>query len=75
MISTNEDLPDIEKLGRQEFILDTDDYQRMLLEEEKQIGSVREEIELSNLAAMFLTDQIKRECWNKMKVKGKTIKV
>lgn len=75
MISANEDLPDIEKLGRQEFILDTEDYQRRLAEEEKLISNVREEIEFVNLAAMFLREQIKKECWDKMTVKGKTIKV
>ena len=47
----------------------------MLTEEEKLISEVREEIELSNLAAMFLRAQIKRECWDNMAVKGKTIKV
>lgn len=75
MISENESLPDIEKLERQEFILDMEDYQRMLAEEEKLISQVREEIELSNLAAMFLRAQIKKECWDNMVVKGKTIKV
>ena len=75
MIAENESLPDIEKLERQEFILDTDDYQRMLAEEEKLISEVREDIELSNLAAMFLRHQIKKECWDNMAVKGKSIKV
>lgn len=36
---------------------------------------MREEIELSNLANMFLREQIKSECWNSMSVKGKVIKV
>ena len=75
MIATNENLPDIEKLGRQEFILDTEDYQRMLQEEEKLIAAVREEIEFANLAAMFLRYRIKRDCWDNMVVKGRTIKV
>lgn len=75
MISTNEGLAEIEKLGRQEFILDTEDYQRMLMEEEKLIASVREEIEFSNLAAMFLKELIKKECWDSMQVKGRTIVV
>lgn len=75
MISANEELPDIERLGRQEFILDTEEYQRMLLEEEKLISNVREKIEFSNLAAMFLREHIKRNCWDKMLVKGRTIKV
>lgn len=75
LISTNENLPDIERLGRQEFILDTEDYQRMLAEEERLINDVREEIELANLTAMFQRDYIKRNCWDKMMVKGRTIKV
>ena len=75
MITTNEELPDIEKLGRQEFILDSEDHQRMLAEEEKLIEGVREDIELSNLASMFFRYHIKRECWDEMAVKGKLIKV
>lgn len=75
MIVGNENLPDIERLGRQEFILDTEDYQRMLGEEKQLINNVREEVEFSNLAAMFLKEQIKKECWDKMVVKGKSIKV
>ena len=75
MIAVNENLPDIEKLGRQEFILDTEDYQRMLGEEKQLIANVREEVEFSNLAAMFLKEQIKKECWDKMTIKGRSIKV
>lgn len=75
MINSNEELPEIEKLERQEFLLDTDDHQRMLTEEERLIEEVREEIELSNLAAMFMRDWIKTQCWDKMVVKGKLVKV
>ncbi len=75
MITSNEELPEIEKLGRQEFILDTEDYQKILAEEEKLIAEVKEDIELSNLATMFTREQIKRECWDNMAVKGKIIKV
>jgi hypothetical protein len=75
MITTNEALPDIEHLGRQEFILDTEEYQRMLVEEEKLIKEVREDIEFLNLAAMFMRDNVKRNCWDKMVTKGRTIQV
>lgn len=75
MIADNAGLPDIEKLERQEFILDTEDHQRILSEEEQLIEGVRREIELKNLANMFLREQIKGECWNSMSVKGKTLKV
>lgn len=36
---------------------------------------MREEIELSSLAKMFLREQIKSECWDSMTIKGKVIKV
>lgn len=35
---------------------------------------VREEIELENLAKMFLRDVIKKECWDSMVVKGCGVK-
>ena len=75
MIAANEELHEMERLGRQEFNLDTDEYQRMLTEEEKLIKDVRGEIEFSNLAKMFLRQNIKQMCWDKMTVKGRTIKV
>ena len=39
------------------------------------LAKVREEIELENLAKMFLRERIKRDCWDEMTVKGKTVKV
>ena len=75
MMATNAELPDIERLERQEFILDTDEHQRIQAEEEQLIVKVREEIELASLSNMFLRDQIKVECWDSMLVKGKVFKV
>ncbi len=75
MIASNADLPDIERLERQDFILDTEEHQQILAEEEKLIEGVKGEIEMVNLANMFLREQIKGECWDSMAVKGKTLKV
>ncbi len=75
MISSNEGIPDIEKLDRSEFILDTEAHLRHKESEERKISSIREEIEMSNLAKMYLRDVIKRQCWDRMKVKGKVVKV
>ncbi len=75
MITTNEELPELEKLGRQEFILDTEEHQKLLLEQEEHLQKVREDIEFSVLATKYLREQIKKECWDKMIVKGKTVKV
>ena len=75
MITTNENLPELEQLGRQEFILDTEEHQRLLAEQEEHLQKVREDIEFSILATKFLRQQIKQECWDKMAMKGKTVKV
>ena len=75
MIAINEQLPDIERLERQEFILDTEEHLRMQAEEDQLILQVTKEIELSNLASMFIREQIKTECWEGMAVKGRMLKV
>lgn len=75
MIATNEQLPDIEQLERQEFILDTEEHLQIQAEEDQLILQVREEIELSNLASVFIREQIKTECWDGMSVKGYILKV
>ena len=103
MISANEQAPDLEKLDREEFILDMEEHDRLQAEKEELIrqvsfplpyllsfpipltlpslsviihsAQVREEIELSTLAKMYLREQIKRECWDSMTTKGKVIKV
>lgn len=75
MISSNNSVPDIERLERAEFILDTEEHSRHKQQEEKEIEAIREEIELNNLSKMYLRDVIKRQCWDEMKVKGKIVKV
>jgi WD40 repeat protein len=74
MIAVNETLPDIEKLSRSEFILDTEEHQQHQKEEEKQVASKREQIELENLSKMYLRDLIKQQCWDAMTIKGKSVK-
>ena len=75
MITHNETLPDIEKLSRSEFILDTEEHQRHQKEEEEQVAAMREKIELENLAKIYLHDILKRKCWTAMTVKGRSVKV
>ena len=75
MIIINEQLPDIERLSRQEFILDTEEYLQMQVEEDWLILQVTKEIELSSLASMFIREQIKTNCWDGMAVKGRMLKV
>ena len=74
-IATNKELPEVERLDSQEFILDTEKHQSMVVEEERQIEGVRQEIELSILATQYLREKLKQECWDRMTVKGNTVKV
>lgn len=75
MIASNEELPHIEQLARQEFILDTEEHMQMQADEDELILQVREQIELNNLASMFIRERIKAECWDEMAVKGLVVKV
>ena len=43
MIAANEQLPDIERLERHNFILDTEEYQRLQAEEDQLIEKVGED--------------------------------
>ncbi|XP_076829896.1 cilia- and flagella-associated protein 43 isoform X2 [Brachyhypopomus gauderio] len=74
MMHENKSLPDIEKLDQQEFNLDVDEQMRLKTEGEAAVTRVRNEIELENLAKSYICEVIKRECWDSMKVKGKSIK-
>ncbi|XP_016149573.1 cilia- and flagella-associated protein 43-like [Sinocyclocheilus grahami] len=74
MMQENESLPDMEKLGHQEFNLDVEEQQRMQLEGKQEVTRVKKEIEMENLAKCYQREILKKECWDSMQVKGKAIK-
>ncbi|XP_064320171.1 cilia- and flagella-associated protein 43 [Phalacrocorax carbo] len=74
MMHENEQVPDIEKLEQQEFNLDIEEQERAQAEAEQEVARVRKKIEMENLANRYLQDVIKRECWDAMCVKGRTVK-
>ncbi|XP_030628306.1 cilia- and flagella-associated protein 43 [Chanos chanos] len=74
LMRENETLSDMEKLEQQEFNLDVEEQKRLQSEAEQEVNRVRNEIELENLAKCYLRDVLKRECWDSMTVKGKSIK-
>ncbi|OXB82375.1 UNVERIFIED_CONTAM: hypothetical protein H355_009300 [Colinus virginianus] len=75
MLDENEQLPDIEKLGPQEFNLDVEEQERAQAEAEQEVARTREKIEMEILANCYLQDVIKHECWDSMCVKGRAVKV
>ncbi|BFY97723.1 hypothetical protein BsWGS_00763 [Bradybaena similaris] len=73
MMIQNNDLPDIEKLSRNEFDLDLEEQNRLQAEGEAEIHKVREDIEYENLSKLYIREKIKEQCWDKMNVKGRAI--
>ena len=73
IIAANEEKPELEKLDFQEFQLDTAARDRMEVESETKLQSLQDDLELQILAQKFLRNEIKKECWDAMEVKGKTL--
>ncbi|XP_043568822.1 cilia- and flagella-associated protein 43 isoform X2 [Chiloscyllium plagiosum] len=73
MMLENENVPEIERLEHHEFNLDLKEQKRLHSEGEEKVAKVRETIEMENLASQYLREVIKRECWDNMSVKGRTL--
>ncbi|XP_060697788.1 cilia- and flagella-associated protein 43 [Hemiscyllium ocellatum] len=73
MMLENENVPEIERLEHHEFNLDLKEQKRLHSEGEEKVAKVRETIEMENLANQYLREVIKRECWDNMSVKGRTL--
>ncbi|XP_073507260.1 cilia- and flagella-associated protein 43 isoform X2 [Phyllobates terribilis] len=73
MMRENESLPDIEKLDQQEFNLDTEEQERLRVESDQEVERVRREIEQENLSKQYLREIIKKECWDSMSIKGRSV--
>ncbi|XP_029304967.1 cilia- and flagella-associated protein 43 isoform X2 [Cottoperca gobio] len=74
MMRESENLPDIERLQQQEFNLDVEEQRRLAAILEQEVTRVRNGVEWEILAKCYLRDVLKREGWDSMKVKGKSIK-
>ncbi|KAM4036639.1 cilia- and flagella-associated protein 43 [Anomaloglossus baeobatrachus] len=73
MMRENESLPDVEKLDQQEFNLDTEEQERLRDESDQEVERFRREIEQINLSKQYLREIIKKECWDSMSVKGRSV--
>jgi len=74
MILTNENVPEIERLNRQEFNMDIEERQKIVSDREKKLAELRAQMELENTKNQYIHHLIKQECWDDMKVKGKSVK-
>lgn len=73
-MTKNESLPNLEKLEKEEFIIDFQERDRLLLLADEKIKAVRDEIETSNLQKRVIRGRIKAECWDSMIEIGRSIK-
>ncbi|KAJ3609888.1 hypothetical protein NHX12_021982 [Muraenolepis orangiensis] len=70
----NEALPEMWRLEAYQFNLDVSEQRRLEVNGEREVATVRNEVELGNLAKRYLCDLLKRHCWDSMKVKGRAVK-
>ncbi|KAJ3329183.1 Cilia- and flagella-associated protein 43 [Blyttiomyces sp. JEL0837] len=70
----NEGLPDIEKLSKDDFIVDFAERDRLLADSDARINRIRSEIEEDNLKKRVIRNRLKKECWDSMEVIGQSIK-
>ncbi|KAJ3343173.1 Cilia- and flagella-associated protein 43 [Gonapodya sp. JEL0774] len=76
-ISRNEDptqCPDLERLGKEEFIIHFAERDALEAESRKKLEEVRRAIELENIKMRIIQQRIKTECWDAMAVPGETIR-
>ncbi|XP_060943830.1 cilia- and flagella-associated protein 43 [Limanda limanda] len=74
MMLENETLPANERLEQKDFNLDLEDQKHQEAVVEQEVMRVRKEIEGEILMKCYLRDVLKRECWDSVKVKGRSIK-
>ncbi|KAG5450032.1 Cilia- and flagella-associated protein 43 [Clonorchis sinensis] len=74
MAEENEELPEIQRIGRQEFELDVDEQAAIMEDTEKEVKQTRQEIQLSDLANQFTWHVLKNRCWDEMRVKGRILR-
>ncbi|XP_026523209.1 cilia- and flagella-associated protein 43 [Notechis scutatus] len=74
MMFENSVAPKIEKLDQQEFNLDVEEQEKQQIHSASEVERVRKDIEMENLANCYLREIIKKECWDTMLVKGRSIK-
>ncbi|XP_034989894.2 cilia- and flagella-associated protein 43 isoform X2 [Zootoca vivipara] len=74
MMFENAMVPKIEMLEQYEFNLDVEEQERQQVHSEAEVARVKKDIEMENLANCYLREIIKRECWDTMSVKGRSVK-
>lgn len=74
LLAENERVTDIERLERDEFVIDTNRRDKVFDEGEKECDEIRKEAEKTVLRLELLRERVKKSTWETMEVQQKAIK-
>ena len=73
-IKKNDEAPESEKIAPEEFIIDYEKRDRLVLEADAELIKIREAASEANLKRRVIRERILNECWNSMEVNGLQVK-
>jgi WD40 repeat protein len=73
LLLQNERVPDLEKMDRDEFVIDLQWKESMLEEGKKRAQELRQKLEKENLKMDLIADRLKAEVWDSMEEKTKAL--
>ena len=68
LLAENERVTDIERLDRDEFVIDTDRRDKVVDEGEKECDEIRKEAERTVLKLQLLRERVQTKTWDTMEV-------
>ena len=74
LLSSNDRADELEKLDREEFVIDLAGQTRLIAEGDKKAEDVRRRIETEDLTRDLIASRLRSEVWDSMEIKGKVIK-
>ncbi|KAJ3212328.1 Cilia- and flagella-associated protein 43 [Dinochytrium kinnereticum] len=74
LMQKNECVPDLEKLNKDDFIVDFSERDRLLAISDNKIKEIRKAIEEENFKKRVIRNRLKVECWDSMEVIGQSVK-
>lgn len=73
LIQENETASEIEAIDREEFVIDFEERDRLMVSADEKVRAVREILEQDNLKKRVICKRLKNEFWNSMNVIGQSV--
>ncbi|KAJ3048620.1 Cilia- and flagella-associated protein 43, partial [Rhizophlyctis rosea] len=70
----NDTLPELERIDKEEFVVDFEQRDALLSEADSRVLAVRKEIEKANMEKRVVSGRMKAEFWDSMEVIGQSVK-